>query len=90
MSLYGFNQSLPTDSPSHSGHVGTADGDGILGRDVAVLDPWLYQDNRYCERCGGWEIVVFAWRFAGGRLGVCLGCGRPVPEPDTRMNSEAA
>ena len=80
---------LPTES-SPSDAVGMMEeGGGSLGG-VAVLDPWLYQDNRYCERCGGMENVIFAWRFAGGRLGMCVGCGRPVPEPDTRTNSEVA
>lgn len=74
-------------SPSHP--VSTTGGDGILGRGVAVLDPWV-QEMRHCENCGGPQIFVLAWEFEGGRVGCCLGCGEERIAPFTRMNSEAA
>ena len=48
-----------------------------------VLDPWI-QEMEDCSRCGGLEIVIYAWEFADGRLGVCLGCGRPKQVKFTR------
>ena len=89
MNLLTENPDTPL-SRSLVGGGGGAEHSDLAVLETPVLDPWLYQENRYCERCGGWETVIFAWEFAGGRLGCCLGCGRPVPEPFTRVNSEAA
>ena len=47
---------------------------GVSRGESAVLDPWV-QQMQDCPRCGGPQIVVFAWEFEGGRVGCCLGCG---------------
>ena len=57
-------------------------GGGALVGSV-VLDPWV-QEMENCSKCGGPEIVIYAWEFAEGRLGVCLGCGQPKKAPFTR------
>ncbi len=81
---------LLPENPAPISSVGMeGEGGGDVEHTVAVLDPWV-QEMRYCERCGGWEICIFAWECAEGRIGCCLGCGRPRAEAFTRMNSEAA
>jgi len=42
---------------------------------IAVLDPLLYQDMRWCADCAGEQIFVEVFECAAGRVGYCLGCG---------------
>lgn len=42
---------------------------------VAALDPFLYQDMRWCERCAQMETFIEVYRLAEGALGYFLGCG---------------
>lgn len=48
---------------------------------VAPLDPFLHQEPRWCANCGGEQMFFPCFEFAGGRVGVCFGCGdeRVVP-----------
>lgn len=56
----------------------------------AALDPFLYQDMRWCADCGGEQLFVPVDRFAGGWRGYCLGCEGTKYVMDTRANSEVA
>jgi len=57
---------------------------------IAVLDPEICRDMRWCINCGGEKVFVEIFEFDGGRMGVCLGCGEERVEPFTRTVSEVA
>jgi hypothetical protein len=59
-------------------------------RTVAALDPFLYQEMRWCAKRDEPQIFVEVFECEAGRLGVCLGCGEERIEQWTRTNSEAA
>lgn len=59
-------------------------------REVACLDPFLYQSPRWCARCAGFETFVPVDRFPCGWRGYCLGCGEGKYVMDQRTCSEAA
>ena len=64
---------------------------GVSGpRDVAALDPFLYQEMRWCQQREEPQIFVEMFECEAGRVGVCLGCGEERVERWTRTNSEAA
>jgi hypothetical protein len=65
-------------------------GDGILGRGVAALDPFVYQKPRWCANCGGEQTFFPVYEIEQGLVGFCFGCGEERIAPFTRMNSEAA
>ena len=82
---------LPTNiSGSEDGGGSLLPGFAVLDSSPSfVLDPWI-QETEHCQRCGGLETVIYAWEFAQGRLGVCLGCGGAKKAPFTRTVGEAA
>ncbi|HEY1800046.1 MAG TPA: hypothetical protein VGG46_03845 [Terriglobales bacterium] len=55
-----------------------------------TLDPWLYQDMRWCVNCGGLQLLIAIFEIESGRLGVCMGCGEEKFLPFTRTIGEAA
>jgi len=57
---------------------------------VAALDPFLYQEMRWCVRCGGEQIFVPVFETDFGRVGVCLGCGEERVQRFTRETECAA
>jgi hypothetical protein len=79
----------PTEPPSalpHSVRAESGDSCGI----IAALDPFLYQEMRWCAQRDEPQIFVEVFECEAGRLGVCLGCGEERIEQWTRTNSEAA
>ena len=82
---------LPTERfPKNPESVGIGDGDGTLGRGVAVLDSRVYRDMRWCMKCEALEEFVECYECDEGRVGVCLGCGDERIALFTRVNSEVA
>lgn len=67
---------------THSGERGTTAG-------VAALDPFPYQDMRWCANCGGPQMFIPVDRFIGGWRGYCLGCEQEKYVMDERTNAEA-
>lgn len=67
-------RALPTSASRESD-----DGCAASGRRVAVaaLDPFLYQEMRWCEQRGELQPFVAMYESEDGRLEVCLGCGQP-------------
>lgn len=58
---------------------------------VAVLDPVICQDLRWCVNCGGEQTFVEVYEIAGvGRVGFCFGCGGERVVLFSRVNGEAA
>ena len=51
---------------------------------LASLDPFLYEEPRWCLNCGGEQRFFPCFEFAGGRVGVCLGCGGEKVIPFSR------
>jgi hypothetical protein len=80
---------LPTENPT-AFSVGRTDEDGDVGRGIAVLDSLLFQDMRWCPNCGGEQIFVPVYEFAGGRVGFCFGCGDERIAGFTRVTTEVA
>jgi hypothetical protein len=84
---------LPTEnkptSPSVGKCVGENEGGDVRGC-VAVLDPWVYRDMRWCATCEDFREYVELFEWAEGRLGVCLGCGEERVIPLTRVTTEVA
>lgn len=64
--------------------------EGGAESDVAALDFNLYRDMRWCANCGGERVFLEVFRFAGGRVGCCLGCGEERVIAFSRTNSERA
>ncbi len=62
----------PTEPIAPQATVGDERGDA-LGRG-ASLDPFLYQERRFCANCGGERVFVPVFECAIGRVGYCLGC----------------
>jgi hypothetical protein len=94
MTLYRMN-SLPVPCPPEAPgpHLGSHEESGLCGErenSAALLDPFLYQDMRWCTDCGGERIFVEVFEFEGGRLGVCLGCGAERVIRWTRATEVAA
>jgi hypothetical protein len=58
-------------------------------REVAPLDPFLYQRMRWCGNCGGEQVFVEVFECEAGRMGFCMGCGNERVIPFSRTNSEA-
>ena len=54
------------------------------------LEPFLYQNMRWCVNCGGQQIFIEVFEFNGGRCGYCLGCGAQRVAYFKREVSEAA
>lgn len=50
----------------------------------------IYQDMRFCPRCGGEQIFIQVFEIEAGRVGYCVGCGGERFIPFTRSVSEAA
>ena len=82
----------PTEPPKALPHsVRAESGDSCGARSsVAALDPFLYQEMRWCAKRDEPQIFVEVFQCEAGRLGVCLGCGEERIEQWTRTNSEAA
>jgi hypothetical protein len=74
---------LPS-SPLHSVRAGG----GELRREVAALDPFLYQEMRWCAQREELQPFVFMCESATRRAGVCLGCGEYGEERFSRTVSE--
>lgn len=77
-----------TDTASREGGELTS-GEGGTTAGVAALDPFLYEEPRWCVNCGGEQRFFPCFEFAGGRVGVCLGCGDERVIPFSRTNAEA-
>jgi hypothetical protein len=80
--------------PNYEPSVGVWGGDegdrypAVPDLPVAV-DPFLYQEMRWCGKRQEFQIFVEVFRCEAGRLGICLGCGEERIEQWTRTNSEA-
>ncbi|MGH9505271.1 MAG: hypothetical protein ACRD20_20650 [Terriglobales bacterium] len=66
-----------------------------LGRDggdvrVAALEPFLYQESRWCANCAGATLFIFVFVCEAGRVGYCVGCEEEKFVAWTRTNGEAA
>jgi hypothetical protein len=89
---YGWKgrMNLPITEPFFA--VGSESGDGtsLGGESVAVLDSDICRDAVWCANCGGPQTFVAMYEFAGGRVGVCLGCGDERVARFTRAISEVA
>lgn len=71
--------------------VSLGDGDGSLGRGVAVLDYTVHRSPLWCANCAGPQEFIEVFHIAGvGRVGFCWGCGEERIVPFSRVNSEAA
>jgi len=91
---------LPIDEPQFHSVGSEGEGGLISGGEITVLDsdslprsavlPNWVQENQDCRRCGGPQIVVFAWEVEGGLMGCCLGCGEERFLPFTRTIGEVA
>lgn len=82
-----FLQRFPT-SDAHCG-----DGCAVPGRRenaVAALDPFLYQEMRWCEECAGEQLFVPMFETDFGRVGLCMGCDREKVQLFSRTTTEAA
>ena len=83
---------FPTRNPQSASREGGALTSGeerdLAG--VAALDPFLYEEPRWCVNCGGEQRFFPCFEFAGGRVGCCLGCGEERVIPFSRTNSEVA
>lgn len=62
----------PEPEPKHA--PGGVEG-SVFPRVSASLDPFLYQQMRWCVNCGGEQVFVEVFETEFGRVGVCLGCG---------------
>jgi hypothetical protein len=51
---------------------------------VAVLDPEICRDMRWCANCAGEQVFIEVYEFEFGRVGVCLGCGEEKFQGFTR------
>ena len=65
-------------------------GDGGPLWEIAVLDPQIYRDTRWCSNCGGPRVVIEIFEFDNRRLVACQGCGEEKVVLLDRTNSEAA
>lgn len=54
------------------------------------IEPFLYQDMRWCANCGGPQLVISIYEIESGRIAVCLGCEDEIFLPFSRATSEAA
>lgn len=57
---------------------------------ITVLDQNVHQDMRWCSNCGGEQVFIELYEFAGGRVVVCVGCEQQKVVPFTRTVGEAA
>jgi hypothetical protein len=57
---------------------------------VAALDPFVYEDMRWCVNCGGEQRFIPLIETEFGRIGFCLGCGEEKVQRFTRSIGEAA
>jgi len=80
----------PTEPPRALPHsVRAESGDACGARcSVAALDPFLYQEMRWCEQREELQPFVFMCESATRRAGVCLGCGEYGEERFSRTVSE--
>ena len=63
----------------------------LATREIFVpLEPFLYEDPRWCANCGGEQTFIEVFRGEFGRWGYCLGCGEEKRLPFTRTTQEAA
>lgn len=62
----------------------------IEGGSSAALDPFLYQDMRWCPKCGGEQVFIPVDRFEHGWRGYCLGCEEEKWVMDVRTSTDAA
>ena len=53
------------------------------------LEPWRYQDMRWCANCEGMQAVISVFEIEAGRLGLCMGCGEEKFMPFTRVTEAA-
>ena len=63
-------------------------GGGDLG--VAVLDPPIVLEDKFCPDCGCDTRFVIEFVFANGFFGTCTRCGTVRVAPFTRAISEVA
>lgn len=61
-----------------------------LPPDAVPIDPNVYQDTIWCANCGGPRVLIEVFRFDGGKLIACQGCGDERVVRFERTNSEAA
>lgn len=61
-------------APRPEAHAVSVEG-GCLPCSPAALDPFLYQQMRWCVNCGGEQVFVEVFETDFGRVGCCLGCG---------------
>ena len=61
--------------------------EGSAAAGIAPLDPFLYQEPRWCEQRSELQIFVAMWESGSRRAGVCLGCGEYV-EVEMRRTTE--
>lgn len=79
------------DSP-HSSDAGSGDQCRVPGRRepaVAALDPFLYQQMRWCEDCAGEQLFIPMFETDFGRVGLCMGCDREKVQLFTRTTEAA-
>lgn len=96
MKLLRMNSSLLAD-PIAQTHTASTEGGCVLtpGQErgtasgLAALDPFPYQDMRWCANCGGPQMFIPVDRFIGGWRGYCLGCEQEKFVMDERTNAEA-
>lgn len=55
---------------------------------LASLDPFVYEELRWCANCGGEQRFFPCFEFDGGRVGVCFGCGDEKVIPFTRETAQ--
>jgi hypothetical protein len=55
-----------------------------------LLPPGKYQDMRWCEDCGGPQLMISVFEIDTGRIALCLGCEQEKFLPFTRATLEAA
>ena len=60
------------------------------GSPAVALDPFLYQQMRWCEECAGEQLFVPMFETDFGRVGLCMGCDREKVQLFTRTTEAAA
>lgn len=54
------------------------------------IDQFLYQDTRWCEDCGGPQLMISVFEIESGRIALCLGCEKEKFLPFSRVTVGAA
>lgn len=57
---------------------------------LASLDPFVYQEMRWCVNCAGQQIFAPMFETDFGRVGLCMGCGEEKIVPFSRSTERAA